>query len=117
MTARTSIPASYVAGSVTIAAGVVSNLLDLIQQQLTPNCPGSAMELTIWADPGNSGSITVGAANTLNGPLSASNYAYRLTPTGQPRVYRSTFPGNSTPLGELQVLATNQAILHVEVQA
>ena len=29
----------------------------------------------------------------------------------------ATYPGNSTPLGELQVLAASAAVLHVEVQA
>lgn len=118
MSPRTpSIPASYVAGSVTLPAGQVANLLDLIQQQLAPNCPGSATEFLIAADASNAGSVTVGAASALNGPLSPTNYAYKLTANSAPRIYRSTYPGSSTPIGELQVLATNQAVLHVEVQA
>src|SRR5215467_3672210 len=112
-----SIPASYVAGRVTLEAGKVENLLELIQKQLAANCPGSATELSLWAGAGNTGSISVGAVSFIGGPLTSTNCAYRLTPSSAPRVYRSTFPGNSTPLGELQVLATSAAVLHVEVQA
>jgi hypothetical protein len=112
-----SIPASYVAGSINLPANAVVNLLDLIQQQITPNCPGSATELQIWSDAGNTGSIAVGAAGLLSGPLSATNYAIKLTPTGGPRIYRSTYPGSSTPIGDLQLLATVASVLHVEIQA
>ena len=114
---RTSVPAPYVAGTITLRPGEVSNLLELIQEQLAENCPGSAAELKIWAGPGNMGSVSIGAASFKGGPLSQTNFAYRLTPNSQPVIYRSTFPGNSTPLGELQVFATSANQLHVEVVA
>ena len=110
-----SIPAPYVAGSVTLPAGTPQNLLTLIQQQITPNCPASAVELQLWADAANSGSIIVGAASTLHGSLSDTNYAYKLTPTATPRVYRSTYPGQSVPLGDLQVLSINGGSLRLEL--
>lgn len=112
-----SIPAPYVGGTIELEAGVVGNLLQLIQTQLQRNCPGSATELQLWADPTNFGSISVGSASQLGGPLTATNCAYRLTPTSGPRLYRSTYPGASIPLGDLQVRATGAARLHVEVQA
>ena len=59
----------------------------------------------------------MGAASPIGGALSDTNYAYKLTATSPTRVYRSTYPGNSTPLGALQVLAASAAVLHVEVQA
>lgn len=117
MTPNASIPAPYVAGRITLTPNVVANVLDLIQAQLAYNCPGAASEFMIAADASNTGSVNVGAAGQLSGPLSVTNYAYRLTPTGTPRFYRASYPGNYTPLGELQVLATSPAILHVEVQA
>lgn len=117
MMPNASLPAAYVAGAISVPAGVVSNVLTLIQAQLAPNCPGTAVEFQIGPDPGNSGSVSVGAFSQLNGPLSATNYAYRLTPTGLPRIYRSTYPGSSTPIGDLQVWAAAAAVLHVEVQA
>lgn len=111
-----SIPPSYVPGTITIPAGVVSNLLTLIQQQLFSNCPGTAVELRIWASPSNIGSITVGGATQLNGPLSQDNYSYKLTPTGPDRTYRSTYPGSSVPIGDIQLLAASEQKLHIEVQ-
>lgn len=117
MTNAAYLPAAYVAGSISVPAGAVANLLTLIQAQLAANCPGTAVEFLIAADPGNSGSIAVGAASALQGPLSDTNYAYKLTASSPPRLYRSSFPGTSTPIGELQVFAASPAILHVEVQA
>ena len=111
-----SIPAPYVGGTISLDAGVVSGLLNLIQKDLAKNCPGSCTELQLWADANNFGSIMVGSYSQLAGPLSATNYAYKLTPTSGPRVYRSTYPGQSVPLGDLQVLAASAATLHVEVQ-
>lgn len=110
-------PAPYVAGNVTLPAGVVANLLELIQDQIQANCPGTAVEFMIQADPANGGAVSFGAASQLGGPLSGTNYAYKLSPTSPPRVYRSSYPGTSTPIGELQVLATTAAVLHVEVQS
>lgn len=111
------IPAPYVPGSVFVPAGEVSNLLVLIQHQLSPNCPGTAVEFLIAADPANSGPILLGGASTLGGPLTADNYAYQLAPDSPPRIYRSTYPGSNTPVGEIQVLAPAGGYLHVEVQA
>ena len=111
-----SIPAPYVGGLIQLQAGVVTNLLEAIQSQLQRNCPGSASELQLWADASNFGSILIGSASQIGGPVTTDNCAYRLTPTSGPRVYRSTFPGNSVPIGDLQVLAMNAARLHVEVQ-
>lgn len=111
-----SIPAPYVGGTIDLDPGVVSNLLDLIQTRLQKNCPGSATELQLWADGANFGAISVGSASQLAGPLSDTNYAYKLTPTSGPRIYRSTYPGASVPIGDLQVLAASAAKLHVEVQ-
>lgn len=105
------VPAPYVGGSVVVPAGQPTSLLGLIQQQLQPNCPGSSAELVISADE----AIYVGSASALGGPLSATNYAYELTPGAAPRIYRSSFPGNSTPLADLQVFAAAAATLHVEV--
>jgi hypothetical protein len=107
------IPAPYVGGSVYVPAGEVTNLLVLIQYGLSPNCPGSSAEFSLAAD---DGPIFVGAASALGGPLSAQNYAYQLTGETPPRIYRSTYPGNNTPIGELQVLAPSGGFLHVEVQ-
>lgn len=112
-----SIPAPYVGGSIDLVPGVVSNLLELIQNKLQKNCPGSATELQLWADSGNFGSIIVGSYSQIGGPVTATNYAYKLTPTSGPRIYRSTYPGSSVPIGDLQVLAASAATLHVEVQS
>jgi hypothetical protein len=111
-----SIPAAYVAGSVWVPAQV-ANLLELIQQQLAPNCPGTAVEFVIAADEGNADPVLVGAASSLGGPLTQDNYAFKLTASSPPRIYRSTYPGTSTPIGELQVLAASSSVLHVEVQS
>jgi hypothetical protein len=112
-----SIPAAYVAGSITVPANVVSNLLVLIQQQLAPNCPGSPTEFRLEANPG-SPNVNVGAASQLSGPLTATNYSYQLIPSGPPRIYRSSYPGNNTPLGELQLFSGGLlSLVHVEVVA
>lgn len=105
------IPASYVGGSVAVPPDEPVSLLALIQQQLTPNCPGSSQTLVLSSED----SILVGSASAIAGPLSETNYAFELTPGGPPRIYGSSFPGNSTPLGDLQVFATAGGVLHVEV--
>jgi hypothetical protein len=115
MTPSAAVPPSYVAGAITVPAGVVSNLLSLIQAQIAPNCPGTATEFLIAADAGNAGAVSVGAASLVSGALSSTNYAYRLTPASPPRVYRSTYPGSNTLIGEMQVLSAAAAVLHVEV--
>ena len=109
--ATPSIPAPYVGGSIVVPAGVASNLFTLIQQQLAPNCSGSPAELVISADD----TVFVGAASMLGGPLSDTNYAFQLTAGIAPRIYRSSFPGNSAPLADLQVFAEAGAVVHVEV--
>ena len=111
--ATPSIPASYVPGTVEVPAGQVWSLLYLIQKQLSPNCPGTSAEFALSADD----EILVGGASTLGGPLSEANYAYKLTASDPPRIYRSVFPGNNTPVGEIQVLALDGGTLHVEVQS
>lgn len=108
------IPAAYVGGSVFATAGQVTSLLVLIQYQLSPNCPGTSAEFSISAQ---DASVFVGAASALGGPLSDINYAYELTPGGPPRIYRSSFPGNNTPIGELQVLSPTGGYINVEVQS
>lgn len=110
------IPASYVGGEVQVPANEVSDLLLLIQEQLSPNCPPSAVEVQIVADAANAGPILVGSASMIGGPLSDTNYAYELLSTSPPRVYRATYPGGNGALGELQVLAPSGGFLHVEVQ-
>lgn len=107
--------APYVSGVVTIPAGIIVNLLSLIQQQLAPNAPPSGAELQIAADPANAGSIRVGSASAIGGPLSLTNYAYALTPTSPPRLYRSVYPGQSVPVGEIQLLSAAGGNLLVEL--
>jgi|SRR5215471_1446470 len=111
------IPAPYVSGVIQLEPGVVQNLLELIQNKLQKNCPGAATELRLEADQANFGSIFVGAASQIGGPLTEQNCAYQLTPTGGPRIYRSTYPGSSVPIGDLQVRCTAGCALRVEVQA
>ena len=112
---RPSVPVPYVAGRVVLVANTVANLLTLVQGQLEPDCPGAAVEVALTADAANGGSVYLGAYSYLGGPLTATNWGYELKP-GDVRVYQSTYPGSSTPLGAVQVLATGQAWLHVEVQ-
>lgn len=109
--ATPSIPAPYVGGSILVPAGEPTSLLTLIQQQLQPNCPGSSHELVLSADD----AVFFGSASAIGGPLSDANYAFQLAPGGEPRIYRSSFPGNSTPLADLQVFAAAEAVVHVEV--
>jgi len=109
------LPSGYVAGTITISsgqAGTPQQLLTLIQTQLDANCPGAGQEVTLQAD-GNSGALYVGRAN-LVGALSTSNYGYVLQP-GNSRTYRSSFPGNSSPVGDLQVFMVAAGVFHVEV--
>ena len=108
---------TYVAGTITISAGQAGtpqNLLLLIQAQLDAQCPGAAQEVTIQTDA--SGSLYVGRYN-LVGALSTTNYGYLLS-SGSPgasRTYRSSFPGNNSPVGDLWVLMTGAGTFHVEV--
>lgn len=113
--ARPHQPASFVAGRLSLVSNQVASLLELVQSQLEPGCPGACVELALTADAMNGGSVYIGAPSRLAGSLSATNWGYELLP-GDVRVYQSSFPGSSTPLGALQVLASGQAYLHVEVQ-
>jgi hypothetical protein len=95
----------------------VWKLLDLNQNKLQKNCPGSATELRLEAHPSNFGSIYVGSFSAIGGALTPENCAYRLTPVTGPRIYRSTYPGSSVPIGDLQVRCSSGCDLRVEVQA
>lgn len=117
MTPSPTIPTAYVAGTITLPANTVSNVLALIQAQLAPNCPGTAVEFQIAADAANTAPVQAGARSRLGGPLSATNWAYELEAGSTARGYRSAYPGTNTPLGELQVFSTAVAVLHVEVIA
>lgn len=105
---------AYTAGTITILAGVVSNLLAVIQAQLEPNQSGGALGITLTADQGNGGTVYVGAASTLGGALTATNYGYSLSPTGSG--YRNTpGAGFSAPVGQIQLYSPSNATLHVEI--
>ena len=113
-------PAGYVAGTITISAGQANSpqsLLALIQAQLDANCAGSYQEVTLQADA--SGALYVGRPNIV-GPLSTTNYGYILAAAttgaaGASRTYRSSFPGNNSPVGDLMVLMSAAGTFHVEV--
>jgi hypothetical protein len=109
------IPCAYIAGTINVTAGSVQNLLTLIQAQLTPDCPGAAAEFQIQADTANTGTVEFGAASSIAGALSATNYGYSLAANAI-RLYRSTYPGASSPIGDVQVFSAAAAILHVEVR-
>ena len=105
-------PPPYVGGMVTVpAAGSPSSLLSLIRQYLHPSCPGACAELCL----STSATIMVGSSSPIAGNLSATNFAYSLTSTSPPRVYRPAFQGQSVPLGDLQVFSTAGGPLFVEV--
>jgi hypothetical protein len=88
-----------------------------VQDQLQENTPGTAVEFQVAADAANTSSVYAGAASYRGGPVSATNWAYQLTPGGAARGYRAAFPGTNTPLGQLQLFSPATAVLHVEVQA
>lgn len=112
---------AQVAGTVTLAtANQPYNLLALIQAQLDPSCPGAGQEVDLQTDV--SGPVYVGSPSPLGGVLSATNYGYLLyagsapSTAGASRTYRSSFPGNNSPVGNLWVMGTvNNTTLHVEV--
>jgi hypothetical protein len=112
---RSSVPAPYVAGTITVAAGKTYGLLELIHQQLFLDVPGTSVEFRIEADATNAAPIFVGATSPGGGPISCDNYAYALTPMGPSRKYRASYPGTGTPQGVLQVFAPAGGKLHVEV--
>jgi hypothetical protein len=117
MTPNAAVPCPYVAGTITLAANTVASLLELVQTQLAPNCPGTAVEFQVAADAANTSSVYAGAASNVRGPLSVTNWAYQLTPGGAARGYRAAFPGTNTPLGQLQLFSPAAAVLHIEIQA
>jgi hypothetical protein len=49
------------------------------------------------------------------GELNAQNFGFFITPQGDPRVYRSTYPGGSNGIGNIQVFSEAPAKIHVEV--
>jgi hypothetical protein len=114
-------PSGYVAGTITISAGQAGTpqqLLSLIQAQLDPNCPGAGHEIQLQAD--SSGALYIGRANAA-GPLSTTNYGYVLDKAQSPlvagasRIYRTSFPGAHSPVGDLMVLMSATGTFHVEV--
>lgn len=112
---RPSVPVPYVAGTISLQAGVVSGVLQLIFDQLNRNCPGTSVEFRISADPSNTTPVFIGQADTGNGPVGCNNYGAILTPMGEERRYRGTYPGHGTPQGVMQVFSEAPAKLHVEV--
>lgn len=113
---RPSVPTSFVSGSVTIPANQPVSLLDLIQQQISRDCPGTSTEFQIWPDPTNQAPVWIGAFMQVPGKVTTSSFGYYLTPQAAPRIYRSSYPGTSTVIGVIQVYSEPAAILHVEVQ-
>lgn len=112
---RPSVPPPYVGGMLTIAPNTVFNLLTLIQQQIEWDCPGTSVEFLIWADPTNMAPVYFGSSGRLSGKLSTTHYAFQLTPMAEPRLYRSSYPGNQTAIGRLEVFSQAPAKIHVEV--
>lgn len=111
-----------VSGTVTLAAANTPyNLLALIQAQLDPNCSGAGQEVNIQTDA--SAGVYVGQPSPVSGLLSSTNYGYYLAPAsgtaspqGASRTYRSSFPGNNSPVGRLYVLSTAaNTTIHIEV--
>lgn len=107
-------PTSYVAGTITVPAGKPVGVLQLIRDQLNPNCPGTSVEFRIAADAANVAPVFIGQISGDN-PISCSNNGGSLTPMGPARKYRASFPGSGTPQGEMQVFSEAPAKLHVEV--
>jgi hypothetical protein len=110
-----SVPTPYVAGTISLAAGTPKGVLELIHQQLNPHCPGTSVEFRIQGDPSNITPVFVGIQSPDAGPVSCTNYGYALTPTGEARRYRASYPGTGTPQGVMQVFSEAAALLHVEV--
>lgn len=109
-----SVPTAYVAGTITVPAGKAVGVLQLIQQQLNPNCPGTSVEFRIEADAGNVAPVFIGQGSP-DQPVSCDNYGGQLAPMGGRRKYRASYPGSGTPQGEMQVFSEAPAKLHVEV--
>lgn len=114
---RPSVPVPYVAGTISVPAGKVSGVLQLIWEQLNPNCPGTSVEFRISADPSNVAPVFIGQSDMGTGglPLGCNNYGAILNPLGEERRYRGTYPGHGTPQGVMQVFSEAPAKIHVEV--
>ena len=112
---RPSVPTPYVAGTISLAAGQTAGVLQLIWEQLNPNCPGTSVEFRISADPSNVAPVLLGQSVPGSDPLSCTNYGAMLTPLGEERRYRGTYPGHGTPQGVMQVFSEAPAKLHIEV--
>lgn len=111
---RPSVPPPQVCGVVNVPAGTPVSLLSLIQKDIDENCPGTSVELRLEAHPSCMAPIWFGAASPIGGKLSVMTAAYSLSPC-EVRIYRSTFPGGSTPIGVLQVFSEVAAKLKVEI--
>jgi hypothetical protein len=111
---RPSVPVPYLAGTISVPAGKAVGVLVLIHQQIDPNCPGTSVEFRISADPSNQTPVFIGQIMG-DEPLSCTNYGAILTPMGEERRYRASYPGTGTPQGMMQVFSEAPAKLHVEV--
>ena len=111
---RPSVPIPYFAGTISVPAGKVSGVLELIWQ-VSPNVPGTSVEFRISADPSNLTPVFIGQGQIGGEPLGCNNYGAILTPMGEERRYRGTYPGHGTPQGVMQVFTEAPAKLHVEV--
>lgn len=106
---RPSVPIPYFAGTISVPAGKVMGVLALIWE-VCPNVPGTSVEFRISGDPSNEAPVFIGS-----GDVSCDNYGGILTPMGEERRYRGTYPGHGTPQGVMQVYSEAPAKLHVEV--
>jgi hypothetical protein len=104
-------PAGYVGGMITLSDSNPQQLLALIQAQLDPNCPGAGAEINLQA---GSGTLFVGRSSPIAGELSPTNFGYQLF-AGDSRTYRTSFPGNHSPVGDLEVLMVGGGTFSVEV--
>jgi hypothetical protein len=72
--------------------------------------------LSIWDNGESQWDQQFTPANDPNpGKLSPKTFGSQITPLGEPRVYRSTYPGGSNGIGNLQVFSEPPAKLHVEI--
>ena len=108
---RPSVPVPYLAGTISVPAGKISGVLELIWEQLNERCPGTSVEFRISADPSNQTPVFIGSGSNL----SCDNYGGILTPMGEERRYRASYPGTGTPQGVMQVFSEAPAKLHFEV--
>lgn len=123
---RPSVPIPYCAGTIKLEAGKVRGVLELIHEQINRNCPGTSVEFRISADPSNQAPVFLGqqnlgfidsngGGNGGDGSLGCDNYGAILTPMGEERRYRASYPGTGTPQGVLQAFSEADAKLHIEV--